>query len=265
MAAKTGIARLVPHLGRLGRATRWRRTKGRPRIWAHRGDSAHEVENTMAAFEAARAAGADGIELDVRFDRDGNVVVFHDHDLQRLAGRPGRIEDLSKAEREAVRVGGHAIPTLAEVLDWLGDLEIDIEIKAIRPLRMAALAAATARVVRDSGRADQVLVSSFDPFALVQFHQHEPDVALAYLFHDEQPLPLRRGWVGRWFGASVFHPQHTLCTEKSVRAWHAAGVPINVWTVDDAPELKRLGLLGVDGVFVNDPGHAAKVYAEQFP
>jgi glycerophosphoryl diester phosphodiesterase len=262
---KTGLARYLPHLGRLGRATRWRRTQGRPRIWAHRGDSAHEVENTMAAFEAARRAGADGVELDVRLDRDGTVVVFHDHDMQRLTGRPGRIEDLSRAEREAVRVGGHRIPTLAEVLDWLGDMEIDVEIKAIKPARMNALATATARVVRESGRADQVLVSSFDPISLVQFHRHLPEVALAYLFHDEQPLPLRKGWVGTWFGASIFHPQNTLCTEKTVRAWHAMGLPLNVWTVDDAPELKRLGMLGVDGVFCNDPAHARAVYAEMFP
>ena len=82
---KSGLARLVPHLGRLGRATRWRRTKGPPRVWAHRGDSAHEFENTMAAFEAARIAGADGIELDVRLDAGGNVVVFHDHELHRPA------------------------------------------------------------------------------------------------------------------------------------------------------------------------------------
>src|SRR4051794_40173519 len=95
------LSRFLPHLGRLGRATRWRRTKGRPRVWAHRGDSAHQFENTMAAFDAARVAGADGIELDVRLDAGGNVVVFHDSDLQRLAGRPGTMEALSPEERRA--------------------------------------------------------------------------------------------------------------------------------------------------------------------
>jgi glycerophosphoryl diester phosphodiesterase len=228
-------------------------------VWAHRGDSAHEVENTMAAFERARAAGVDGIELDVRFDRDGTVVVFHDHDLKRLCGRDGRMEDLSSRERKALRVGGHPIPTLAEVLDWLGELELDVEIKAIRPGRMGALAAATAAVIANSGRADQVLVSSFDPLVLIAFHRHLPDVALAYLFHDEQLLPMRRGWVGSWTGASVLHPQHTLVDKASVRAWHASGMPINVWTVDDDVELLRLARLGVDGVFSNDPGHALKV------
>jgi glycerophosphoryl diester phosphodiesterase len=259
--SKSGLARLVPHLGRLGRAERWRRTKGRPRVWAHRGDSAHQVENTMAAFEAARAAGADGIELDVRLDRDGTVCVFHDDDLRRLAERDGKFDELTTEDRKALRVGGHPVPILAEVLESLGALEVNVEIKASRPGRMGDLVAKTAKVIRDSGRADQVIVSSFDPFSLIQFHRHLPDIALAYLFHDEQPLPLRRGWVGTWMGASLFHPQNTLCTEQTVKAWHTAGMAINVWTVDDAAELERLARLGVDGVFANDPAHARAVFA----
>jgi glycerophosphoryl diester phosphodiesterase len=127
---------------------------------------------------------------------------------------------------------------------------------------MGALVEATAKVIRQSPRADQLIVSSFDPFALIQFHRHLPDLALAYLFGSDQPLPLRRGWVGTWMGASVLHPQHNLCTEKSVKAWHAAGMPVNTWTVDDDAELLRLARLGVDGVFANDPAHALKVLSE---
>src|SRR3954468_11213999 len=103
------LARLLPHLGRLGRATRWRRTRGRPRVWAHRGDSANAPENTMLAFDKARAVGADGIELDVRFDGDKNVVVFHDSPLDRLTGRSGLMEELSAKDRLQLRVGGGAV------------------------------------------------------------------------------------------------------------------------------------------------------------
>jgi glycerophosphoryl diester phosphodiesterase len=255
---KPRLARLLPHLGRLGRATRWRRTRGRPRVWAHRGDSAHAPENTMLAFDRAREAGADGIELDVRFDGDGNVVVFHDSPLDRLAGRPGRMEQLSAAERAQLRVGGEPVPLLAEVLAAF-DLEVDVEIKAVKVGRMAALVAATAKVIKDSGRADQVLVSSFDPISLLQFHRHLPGVALAYLFHEEQALPMRRGWVGNWLGASLLHPQHSLCTEATVKRWRTQGLPINAWTVDDPAELTRLARLGIDGVFSNDPAHAIAV------
>jgi glycerophosphoryl diester phosphodiesterase len=252
---KSPLARLLPHLGRLGLATRWRRTRGRPRVWAHRGDSAHAPENTMLAFDKARAAGADGIELDIRFDGDRNVVVFHDSPLQRLTGMPGRMEELPAAQRAKLRIGGEPVPLLAEVLATF-DLEIDVEIKAPKVGRMGSLVEATARIIKDSGRSDQILVSSFDPIALLQFHLYLPTVAIAYLFHEEQALPLRRGWVGNWIGASLLHPQHTLCTEASVKAWHTAGLPINVWTVDDRGELERLARLGIDGVFSNDPAHA---------
>ena len=255
-----GLARFLPHFGRITLATRWRRTKGRPRVWAHRGDSAHAPENTLLAFDKARAAGADGIELDVRFDADDTVVVFHDRELDRLCGRPGRMDAMRAHERAELRVGGEPIPTLAEVLAGLGNLEVDVEIKSDRVGRMGELAAATARVVKDSGRADQVLVSSFDPFALLQFHHHLPDIALAYLFHAEQPLPLRRGWVSTWIGASVVHPEKTLVDAARMKAWHTAGYPVNVWTVDDAAELARLARLGVDGVFANDPAHARAVF-----
>ena len=256
---KSSLARLVPHLGRLGRATRWRRSRGRPRVWAHRGDSAHAPENTMRAFDQARAAGADGIELDVMFDGDRNVVVFHDSLLDRLTGRPGRMDRLPAAERAALRIGGEPVPLLADVLAAF-DLEINVELKSERLGRMGALVAATAKVIADSGRADQILVSSFDPVSLIQLHRYLPDIALAYLFHEDQALPLRRGWIGNWMGASLLHPQSTLCTESSVRAWHTAGLPVNAWTVDDRAELERLARLGVDGVFANDPAHAIAVF-----
>jgi glycerophosphoryl diester phosphodiesterase len=252
--------RLLPHIGRLGRATRWRRVRGRPRVWGHRGAPVHAPENTMLSFERALAAGADGIELDVRFDGDRNVVVFHDDELTRLAGRPGRMEALPAAERAALRVRGEPVPLLAEVLASF-DTDVNVEIKATRFGRMGDLVAAAAKVIKQSGRAERVLVSSFDPIALVQMYRHLPDVALAHLFHDEQPLALRKGWAGRWVGASLVHPQHTLVDQASLARWHRGGLAVNVWTVNDDAELRRLAALGVDGVFADDPGHALAVLA----
>jgi glycerophosphoryl diester phosphodiesterase len=227
------------------------------RIWAHRGASALETENTIAAFARARSDGADGIELDVRCDASGDVVVFHDDDLSRLAGRPGRLEQLSADQRRAVRLlGDHGIPTLAEALEAAGPLEVNIELKAPRPGRMGALASATAQVIRHSGAIDRIVVSSFDPMALLQLYRHLPDVSLAFLFHSRQPRLLHRGHLGLAVGASLLHPDAALCSADSVRRWHSAGYAINVWTVDDRSELRRLDALGVDGVFANDPARA---------
>jgi len=212
----------------------------------------------MRAFDQAKTKGADGIELDVCFDGEKNVVVFHDDTLERLTGQPGRMDETTALDRAALRVGGEGIPLLAEVLNGI-DLEVNVEIKSNKTGRMGELVAATAKVIKDSARADHVLISSFDPFVLVQAHRHLPDIALAYLFHDEQSFPIRRGWAGRITGASLFHPQHTLCTEKSVKEWHTAGLVINAWTVDDDVELRRLAGLGIDGVFSNDVAHAVSV------
>lgn len=215
----------------------------------------------MRAFELAQRVGADGLELDVRLDGEDNVVVFHDERLERLTGRPGEIGRLSAAERAALRVGGEPVPLLAEVLDAF-DIEIDIEIKSERVGRADKLVAAVARMLGESRRLDRFLVSSFDPMALLQLHYRLPDVSLAYIFHQDQALPMRTGLVGRVIGVSVVHPQHTLCTEERVRAWHATGRPINTWTVDDPGELRRLVALGIDGVFANDPAAALAVVSE---
>lgn len=214
----------------------------------------------MAAFDLAREVDADGIELDVRFDGDRQVVVFHDDMLQRLPGAPGRMDEISATQRAGLRVHGKPIPLLAEVLHAY-DLEINVEIKVSRVAGMNELVTAVARIIKDSGRADQILISSFDPFALVQAHLQLPDIALAYLFYHQQAFPLRKGWVGNWIGASAVHPEHTLVDDDSIHRWHRSGFPVNTYTVDDTAELERLRL-GVDGVFTNDPAHALAVFAK---
>jgi glycerophosphoryl diester phosphodiesterase len=257
------VVEKIPYVGRLARATRWRRISGRPRVWAHRGASALATENTIAAFEIAKRDGADAIELDVRCDASGEVIVFHDDDFKRLAERDGCVEDMSAAERKAVRVlGGHSLPTLAEAIEAVSPLELNVELKTRRPGRPSGLPAATAAVIAASGAQDRILVSSFDPVALLQFHAALPQVATAFLFHRKQGWPLRSGWVGRGTGTSALHPDAILCTKDSVAAWHRGGYAVNAWTVDKPDELRRLAALGIDGVFCNDPGAALRVFGE---
>lgn len=213
----------------------------------------------MRAFELGVAAGADGLELDVRFDADKNVVVFHDEELARLTGLGGTMEETSAADRAKLRVQGEAVPLLADVLHSF-DIEIDVEIKSNKLGTAGELAIATSKVIKASGREDQILVSSFDPIALLQVHRELPAIGLAHVFAKDQNFAVRRGWIGTMIGVSIVHPEHTLVDEHSVKRWRTAGRPINVWTVDDEAELLRLARLGVDGVFANDPAHARAVF-----
>src|SRR6187431_1614466 len=100
----------------------FRRTSGAPPyVFGHRGVRGEAPENTMAAFDLAATSGADGVELDVRLCRSGELVVCHDADLGRLTrGRDTRrLADLDRAELQRVDVGGgQSIPLLADVLAW---------------------------------------------------------------------------------------------------------------------------------------------------
>lgn len=111
----------------------------RPKIWACRGAGGHAPENTLPAFELARALGADGIQLNVRLSRDGVPVVICDETVDRVSGKTGRVKDLTLEELKALNVnqnhsfrryGRVEIPTLAEVYDWVRetDLAVDVEL-----------------------------------------------------------------------------------------------------------------------------------------
>lgn len=232
----------------------------RTQVWAHRGDSAHHTENTLAAFTAAVSAGADGIEFDVRLTADGVPVIFHDHDLRRLADRDGSVESMTLAELARVRLrGDHAVPTLRETLEACPEVALNVELKVDRVGRGWRLVQAVAAVLADEPRPARLLVSSFDPIALAMMRAVAPRLARGVLFHREQPWPVRRGAAAYALAPTAVHPDRALVDAASVRRWHARGWQVNVWTVDEPAELRRLQQLGVDGVFANDPAAARAV------
>jgi glycerophosphoryl diester phosphodiesterase len=228
------------------------------RILGHRGASALAPENTLAAFRRARADGADGVELDVMACRTGEVVVIHDDDLERLAGVRARVAELSLPALRDVRLaGGERVPLLDEVLEELGRLLVNVEVKATRALSGTRLVPAVLRVVARHPRAE-VLISSFNPIALAEVRALAPRRRIALLFHAKQKRWLREAWPRRLLRPAALHPEHVLCTAAAVARWRAEGHAIHVWTVDDPAELARLAGLGVDGVICNDPGAARR-------
>ncbi|HEX9103648.1 MAG TPA: glycerophosphodiester phosphodiesterase [Polyangia bacterium] len=238
---------------------RWGRRE-RPLVIAHRGASADAVENTLAAFRRARQDGADGVELDVMRCATGEVVVFHDDDLERLAKRPGLVRATPfGALREIDLGGGERIPLLDEVLEELGPLLVNVELKSQSRLRDDGLASSVAGILRRHAARARTLVSSFDPLLLARFRLRAPDLATGLLFAHDQSLPLRRALAAPLLRPTALHPEAALVDAERVRAWHARGYALNVWTVDEAAELRLLAALGVDGVITNRPKYARSV------
>jgi glycerophosphoryl diester phosphodiesterase len=101
------------------------------KIYAHRGASGSEPENTMAAFRRALEVGADGIEMDIHASSDRVPVVIHDRDLKRTTNGSGNVDELSLAELKKLDAGnGERIPTFEEFLELVGDeAHLDVEVK----------------------------------------------------------------------------------------------------------------------------------------
>jgi glycerophosphoryl diester phosphodiesterase len=216
------------------------------RVFAHRG--VHDrgaVENTVAAFEAAVAAGADGVEFDVRRTADGALVVHHDAALDD--GRS--ISSLVVADLDA------SVPLLAEVVAACGALAMNVEIKndpaepGFDPTGgFAAQVVAELEELCDDA---DVIISSFDVATLDAVRGADGDVAIGLLL----------GWgadveaacaVAADAGFTHLHPFVGDVDAAAVARCRAMGLGICVWTVDTPADLERMKALGVDVVITDD-------------
>lgn len=230
------------------------------RILGHRGASVEAPENTLAAFQLALAQGADGVELDARLCRSGQVVVFHDERLDRLTGRPGRVADTpwSTLSRLEVRAGPAGavpgrIPLLSEVLEVLPRTAfINVELKCEDWAGTAVADAAGALL--DAGHQGQVVVSSFDPRCLLRLALGHPRLRRGLLLDPDRSQLLQRTVALRLVGRDAVHPEASHLTEGDVHRWHAMGREVAVWTVDDPEVARRLRAWGVDTCITNRPG-----------
>ena len=212
----------------------------------------------MAAFRLAAAAGADGIELDVRTCRSGELVVAHDVTLARCtSGRDGRaIADLDWAELVEVDLGaGERVPLLRSVLDWARQrgLQVNVEMKRDVPDRTVVVRETSRALAQTPDAGSFVIVSSFDGWMLRRLGALLPGIVRGLLSCEGDRF-MRSIWAARLVGAQAVHPERTAVTAHRCARWKAAGMLVNTWTVNDVSEARRLALLGVDAIVTDEPG-----------
>lgn len=238
-----------------------------PRVFAHRGLAVDAPENTLLAFARAVAVGADYLETDVHASADGVAVIAHDPDLQRLAGRDVRVDQLTIAELRRVDLGhGQSFCSLAEALDAFPETRFNIDVKSL------AAVEPTIAAIRKAGASNRVLVSSFDEGRRAAAIRGLPGVVssasarrfvLALLGAKLGLSPVVR-WALRGL-AAVQVPEKALglrvTTGRMIRRLHAAGVEIHVWTINDPKRMRELLELGVDGIVTDRADLALDVVA----
>ena len=210
-------------------------------VIAHRGASGYEYENSRAAFRAAKARGADAIELDIHAAADGVLFVHHDEMVSGV-----HITRATAAQVRALRLpNGESVPTLEDALGVIDSaLQVFIEVKSLPREFDDRLFAAV-----EHGGA-RFAVHGFDHRIVRRLGEARPELARGVLLAS---YPLRPLEALQDTGATVLWQEQSLIDAELVETLHGAGLRIYAWTVDDPEDMRRLLSLRVDGLCTNVP------------
>lgn len=235
-------------------------TRLRPMVCAHRGQSGLYPENTIAAFEAAIALGADFIECDVHRTSDGHIVVMHDGDVRRTTDGEGPLEQMTLEQVHALDAGswkseqfaGERVPLLAEVLDEIAPrCIVDIEIK------QRGIADQVARLITEAGMVRQTTVVSFSLEDLAAAKAAVPELSCGLITGGPgaDTLEAVQALIGSALaaGCNFITCAHGAVTESLVRQCHLVGLVIMAWTMDRPEDIRRMIDLQVDALVSNYP------------
>ncbi|PKW06502.1 glycerophosphoryl diester phosphodiesterase [Streptomyces sp. 1222.5] len=237
-----------------------------PIAFAHRGGAADGLENTVAQFRRAFETGYRYMETDVHATADGRLVAFHDTTLDRVTDGAGRIADLRWDDVRQARVGGREpVPLFEELLETFPEVRWNVDIKAEPALRPLL------DLIERTDAWDRVCVGSFSE-ARVLRAQRLAGPRLATSFGTRGVLSLRlRSWglpaaVRRSAVAAQVPEAQSgvpVVDQRFVRAAHARGLQVHVWTVNEPARMHRLLELGVDGIMTDHIDTLRKVMEDR--
>ena len=223
------------------------------RAFAHRGGAREAPENSLAAFTHASDLGFIHLETDVRPTRDGVAVLHHDATLDRTTDGAGPVRARTWRDVRALRMEDGSSPLrLEELLEELPHAHVTIDAKeagsvvalveAVRRCRASARVCVTSFSARRLQRARRLLPpgteSSAHPWEVLALRALPRDPSLPRVHRVQVPV--------RSLGVTLVEPGF-------VSRAHRLGLGVDVWTVDDPIEMRRLIALGVDGIMTDSP------------
>jgi len=220
------------------------------KIYAHRGSSIAYPELTMAAYKAAVDEGADGFECDVRITKDKQLVLWHDADMQRVAGNSARIADSTLKEikshyRQAI--------TLDELLIFARDNKKELAIETKHPVPSgSAVEKGVMELLSQEKPVADINVMSFSWLALENIRKINPEQKTVALLHDTFSFAMRR-----FTSAQAIGPGITAFRKKPQLNQDPRN--LFIWTVDDADDMRFCADNGVDVLITNTPSYARSV------
>lgn len=228
---------------------------------AHRGSSRIAPENTIAAFRAAIDAGVEYFETDLTILADGVVAILHDDTVDRTTNGSGSIRAMTSGEVRRLDAGSwfapqftnEPVPFLEDVVGLLATTHVSVNLE----LKADFLSARSGRLLVDRTLElmrpfnDRVLYSSFNSLLLEYLRRRDPAARIACLY---ETVALYEDWrfTTDALAAEAIHPEDTDLNEQRVAEFLAAGLEVNVWTVNDPRRAALLQQWGVSRVITDD-------------
>lgn len=234
-------------------------------VTAHRGSSALAPENTLASLRQAIADGADLAEVDVQRTADGELVLFHDDDLQRICGDPRLLRELTYREISGLDVGrwfgsqfiGERVPRLADAIALAqhGKLKLNLELKTAYPNPdFARLVVQQVHVLEFS---QDCILTSFNRDLIRQVREQMPYGALGLICAVDPGPP--ENWL------DVYSLAADVVTPEVIERLHCQGKTLHVWTVNQPETMHRLIQAGVDSIITDHPARLRQVLRQEKP
>lgn len=230
-------------------------------IIAHRGNSKHHPENTLAAIESALFhTNADGIEIDLYCSKDKQLIVIHDESLERTTSGQGYVHEQTYQQISRLDAGsGEKVPLLSEILRLVPDNKwLNLELKG-HDTADALIELFNTKEFSHWQNASNLLISSFNHHLLVKIKQHLPKLKLGAL---TASLPLHFGKFAEELGAWSIHCDKQFLTPEFVLDAKQRNLKVFTYTVDLERDIHRMLALGVDAIFSNDPQHSKTIVFE---
>lgn len=236
------------------------------KVFGHRGFSGYYPENTMIAFEKAVEVGCDGVEFDVHFSKDKELVIIHDELLDRTTDGSGFVKDYTLSELKKFDAsakfkdvyGKNEIPTLREYFELVKDLPnfaTNIELKT-GIFEYHGIEEEVLNLIKEYNLIDKVIISSFNHFSVMRMKKLCPEIKCGFLI---ESWIIDMGAYTKKHGIECVHPLFCNLTEECFNEMKNNNREINTWTVNEVDHIEYVVNLGVDCLIGNYPDRALKV------
>ncbi len=223
-------------------------------VIGHRGAMGYETENTLASIQKALDFKVDAIEIDVFKIKSGEIVVFHDTNVERLTNGSGPIEQMNIVQVKNLKLeNDQQIPLLQDVLKLIDTrCKLNIELKGKGTVDKVNYIV-NYYINKKGWSKEDFIISSFYWDELEEFRKVDPEIAIAVLTEED---PLEAIETAKQLKATAINPYYKTLKPETVKQIQQNGFKVYPYTVNEVADITKMAEMGVDGIFTNFPDRA---------